>query len=139
MLKIFFRGKIHIVMNSAGREQQAFSNNSGKIPKIYKNKNYLLLIQGGIVSNLGNSVRGIAITWFILTSAGMKNSGLVLALFSVCWIVPNIVLGPVSGALVDRINRKFIIVSTDIFSGIFVMIIAFLTYINFMPFRKGVR
>ncbi|MCP4176973.1 MAG: MFS transporter [bacterium] len=120
-------------MNSVGRQQQKFSHNIGRIPKIYKNKNFLLLIQGGIVSNLGNSVRGIAITWFILTSAGMKNSGLVLALFSICWIVPNIALSPMSGVLVDRINRKFIIVSTDVFSGIFVLILAYLTYIDFMP------
>ena len=100
---------------------------------ILKNKDFLLLAQGQIVSNIGNSIHTVAVTWFIFDTIGKDRSGIVLGLFFVCSFIPIIFFGPVSGVFVDRISRKFIIVSTDIIRGVLLLLLCLLTYYNIFP------
>ena len=102
-------------------------------PKLYKNKNFILLAQGQIVSNIGNSIHNIAVTWFIISSVAMSHSGLMLALFSACCIIPSILLSPFSGVLVDRVSRKLIIVGADIMNGILLLNLALFSYYEIFP------
>ena len=111
-----------------------FSMNAETRKSIYRNKDFLLLMQGKFVSNLGNAIHRIAVIWYIISLVGEGKSGLYLALFSGCALIPIIFMGPLSGVYVDRINRKFIIVGSDILSGCLLLLLALFSYIDFFPF-----
>ena len=101
---------------------------------LYRNKDFLLLLQGKFVSNLGNAIHRVAVIWYIINLVKESESGLYLALFSLCTFVPLIIFGPLSGVYVDRLNRKYILVGTDIISGILILVLALLTKNNIFPF-----
>ncbi|MBW2465983.1 MAG: MFS transporter [Deltaproteobacteria bacterium] len=79
------------------------------------NKNYLLLWQGQTVSMLGVSLSMIALMlWIVETTDSATIMGSLLMVAA----IPNIILGPLSGALADRYSRKKIIVVCDVVSGL---------------------
>ncbi len=83
--------------------------------KLIKNKNYLLLWLGQSVSDLGSSINYIGLMWYVmeLTGSAISVSGLFIAL-----TIPSILLGPWVGVLVDKLDKKTIIVTTDIIRGL---------------------
>ncbi|WP_026478492.1 MFS transporter [Alkaliphilus transvaalensis] len=100
---------------------------------IFQNKNFMLLLIGQIVSNLGNAVHSVAVSWFIMETVGEGLSGTYMAIFGVSVLLPYIIFGPLSGVFVDRINRKKIIFGTDIIRGSLILILGLLVYNNFYP------
>ncbi|MFW9999061.1 MAG: MFS transporter [Candidatus Hodarchaeota archaeon] len=77
--------------------------NSSK--KYYKNFFYFLF--GQEFSLLGSSIVYFVISWWI------ADNPIYLSLSSVLYIVPQIFIAPIAGVLVDRLNRKYIIISID--------------------------
>jgi len=99
-------------MQSDGREQ---------VPERLFNKNYLLLWQGQTVSMLGVSLSMIALMlWIVEKTASATMMGTLLMVAA----IPNIILGPIGGALADRYSRKKILVVCDIMSGLLSLIMA---------------
>ena len=78
------------------------------------NKNIVIILSGQFVSQLGDKIYMLALSYYVLESTGSSAMmGLVLssALF------PSLILGFFSGTFIDRYNKKNIIVSTDIIRG----------------------
>ena len=100
---------------------------------LYKNRNFLLLIQGKFVSVLGNSIFSIGIIWHLLTFIDQDRSGLFLGIFYSCSLIPSIFFGPLSGVWVDKLNRKLIIVGVDLIKGSLFILLGVLTYLNIFP------
>lgn len=65
---------------------------------------------GQTVSLLGTSLAQFAIVWHLTQQTG---SATVLAMASLAGMLPQIVLGPVIGALVDRWNRRMVLIAAD--------------------------
>ena len=85
---------------------------------LYHNKNFILLFLGGLVSRIGNGIHNIAILWFVLDLTGSATAtGTLLVLTS----LPGVILGPFSGVIADRVNRKFLIVGMDVIRGLVVL------------------
>ncbi|SHK63747.1 MFS transporter [Paramaledivibacter caminithermalis] len=79
------------------------------------NKNFILLIIGSLVSRLGTVIYNFALAWWLLERTGTaKYTGYVMA----ASFIPAALIGPMSGVLVDRLNRKYVLVWTDIIAGI---------------------
>ncbi len=92
-----------------------------QIPSRLLNKNYLLLWQGQTVSMFGESLARIALMlWIVETTDSATMMGTLLMIAA----IPNIILGPISGALADRFSRKKIIVICDIVSGLLSLVMA---------------
>ncbi|NDI33278.1 MFS transporter [Chengkuizengella sediminis] len=91
-------------------------------------KNFILFCSGQFVSLFGTSVYSFAISLYILTVTG---SGLSFATNLVLSILPTVILGPVAGVLTDRLNRKMIIVGTDLISGIVLLILFIVSFVQF--------
>lgn len=86
------------------------------------NRNFLLLWQGQMVSVLGDALYDIALNFFVLELTGSTAiMGTVMALVT----IPRIILGPISGVIVDRYDRKKLIVFGDIVRGISILFIGF--------------
>ena len=62
------------------------------------------------VSLVGSSVAGFALVWWLTTTTG---SATVLVTAALATTLPQVLLGPVAGALVDRWNRRKVMIAAD--------------------------
>ncbi len=67
---------------------------------------------GQAASLFGSSLAGFALIWWLTQTTG---SATVLATASIAGMLPGILLGPFAGALVDRWNRRVIMIVADAF------------------------
>lgn len=82
------------------------------------NRNFLLLWQGQLVSAAGDAVYRIAIGFWILAVTG--STALMGALMAAS-VVPRILLSPVGGTWADRVERKWLLVGSDLAAGFAVL------------------
>ena len=79
------------------------------------NKNFLLLLQGKLISNLGDVLYSVALSYWILETTGSKTMmGIILAVQTLV----KVILSPLGGVISDRLNRKKIIVYSDFICGL---------------------
>lgn len=83
--------------------------------RLLKNKNMALIFYGQWVSNMGSSINILGLSWFILNFNGKASDLAALLFFR---FLPSILVGPLAGTFVDRMNKKMIIVFSDILNGI---------------------
>ena len=84
------------------------------------NRNFFLLWQGQLVSAFGDALYAIALNLFVLEltdSTGVMGS--IMALVT----VPRIILGPFLGVVVDRSDRKKLIVIGDLIRGLSILFV----------------
>ena len=101
---------------------------------LYKNKNFLLMLSGKFISLLGNSIHRIGIIWFVLSIYG-DNSGKVLSLVLVASILPTALFGSVLGTIVDRYNKKTLIIISDLLSGVVVFLLSLFLNLSAMDWH----
>ncbi|MFX4262846.1 MFS transporter [Pelotomaculum propionicicum] len=87
------------------------------------NKDYFLLWTGQLVSQLGDKFYAIALAWWVLERT---NSPAVMGFFMVVSVLPELLFGLIAGGFIDRWNRKAIIVASDIFRGLAVIVVTIL-------------
>lgn len=90
-----------------------------------KNKNFFLIITGKLISLMGNSIFDIAVIWYVLAKYG-KGSGTMLALIMFMAILPTVLLGSFSGSIIDRYNKKLILIISDFIAALAVFSVFFL-------------
>ncbi|MCK4284585.1 MAG: MFS transporter [Candidatus Lokiarchaeota archaeon] len=73
-------------------------------------KNYIFLYSGQLFSLLGSSITQFVIIWWITIETG---SIIILSIASFVYILPMTLSMPIAGVIVDRYNRKKIIVIVD--------------------------
>jgi len=105
------------------------SNNSEEEEKIgfadvLKNRNYFYLWLGKNISYFGNGINLIALIWFVFALTG---SALDVGILMIFRTIPTIVFGLLSGALIDRANKKAIIIAADFGRGLLVLLLPFVT------------
>ena len=111
-------------MNVAEVNKGVLINETPKKEALW-NKNYFLLWQGQLVSSLGNQAYSLALGFWILAVTGSTALYGTLVATST---LPGVLLSPISGAIVDRLDRKKILVWTDLIRGFFVTIVAIGAY-----------
>lgn len=83
-------------------------------------KNFWFLWFGQSVSLLGSSMTGFAITIWAFEKTG---SALVLSISGMLIMVPKLIVGVLAGPLVDRLNKKTVMVCADIGAGLCTLIL----------------
>ena len=86
-------------------------------------RNFSLLVWGQIFSLLGNYTLKFALSMYVLEQTGSASR---FAAILAASTVPAVFLSPVGGVLADRINRRTIMITLDVVSGISVGILWFL-------------
>jgi DHA3 family macrolide efflux protein-like MFS transporter len=71
---------------------------------------FFIIWSGQAVSLLGSQLAQFALIWWLTQETG---SATVLALASMVGLLPRVILGPIIGALVDRWNRRHIMLVAD--------------------------
>lgn len=99
--------------------------------KLFKDKNFLLLMQGNFVSQLGSLMQTFALSLYVLNQ--YESTTLFASILIVSGIT-RMILGPFSGVLVDWFDRKKMIVRLDIISGLVVLGLAGLYFgLGYLP------
>ena len=91
------------------------------------NKNFTLLIQGNAVSTIGDVMYGIAIGYWVYQATG--SSALMGVMTSISMFV-TMFLSPFCGGIVDKCNRKSLIVAIDLIQGFVMLTVGVLAYFN---------
>lgn len=69
---------------------------------------------GQLVSLLGSSMTGFALPIWVFEKTGRVQE---LALIGLAYILPLIIMSPIAGAIVDRSNRKLVMMLSDLAAG----------------------
>lgn len=91
------------------------------------NKDFVLLLQGNAVSTIGDLMYSVAIGYWVYEQTG--SSGL-MGIMSAISMFVTMFLSPFSGSIVDKCNRKWVLVSMDIMQGMIMLGIGLLTYLD---------
>jgi MFS family permease len=80
-----------------------------------QNRNYRFTWCGQVVSEIGDHFNNIAVFSLALTHT---KSGLVVAGVMLSRAIPAMFAGPIAGVLLDRLNRKHVMIASDLIRGI---------------------
>lgn len=89
---------------------------------VLKNPNFALLWAGQGVSDIGSQINFIALTLLVVDLTG---DVMPVSLLFIALTVPSVLLGPWAGVLVDRWNKKAVIILSDVIRGGLAIAMAF--------------
>ncbi|MGN1344420.1 MAG: MFS transporter [Traorella sp.] len=91
------------------------------------NRDFILMLQGNLVSALGDVLYSVAIGYWVYEKTG--SSALMGLMSSISMFVVMFVT-PFSGTIVDKLNRKKVIVGMDVARGAIMLIVGILAYME---------
>ena len=91
------------------------------------NRDFILLLQGNVVSTIGDLMYSVAIGYWVYRQTG---SSALMGIMSSISMFVTMFLSPFSGSIVDKCSRKWVLVGMDIMQGIVMLIIGLLAYLD---------
>ena len=91
------------------------------------NKNYILLLQSSVISALGDLMYSVAIGYWVYTQT---ESSSLMGIMSAISMLVTMVLSPFAGSVVDKLNRKWVMVVGDLCQGAIMLTIGTLAYME---------
>lgn len=89
------------------------------------NKDYILMLQGNAVSALGDVLYSVAVGYWVFEKTG---SSTLMGVMSSISMFVVMFLSPFSGTIIDKCNRKGIIVGMDVLRGMIMLSIGLLAF-----------
>lgn len=90
--------------------------------RLVRNRNFSLLWVGQLVSLFGERIHTVAIGFLVLEATG---SAIQVGLTFAATAIPNVVLGPLAGTLVDRWDRRWTMILCDLLRAGLVIAVPF--------------
>lgn len=91
------------------------------------NKDYILLLQGNAVSTIGDLMYSVAIGYWVYEQTG--SSGL-MGIMSAISMFVTMFLSPFTGSIIDKCNRKWVLVGMDIMQGVLMLAVGTLAWMG---------
>src|SRR5258708_19460320 len=82
------------------------------------NRNFRLLYFGQAISQLGDWFNSVAVYALLLDLTG---SATAVAWMMIVQFLPMAIVGPLAGVVVDRVDRKRLMISADLFRGVMIL------------------
>lgn len=82
---------------------------------VLRNRTFLILWGGQLVSVLGDMLFGLALMWWVVSETG---SGVAMSGVALASSLPRLLLGPIVGVYVDRLDRRKMMLWADTLNGI---------------------
>jgi MFS family permease len=90
-------------------------------------RGFVVVWLGQVVSMLGTGMTNFAISFWIFQQTG-EATALTWAIFF--FMAPSVLFSPIAGAIVDRANRKTVMIVSDLLAGIATIILLFLLAVD---------
>ena len=97
------------------------------MPKKLWNKNFILLLQGNAVSTIGDLMYSVAIGYWVYEQTGSSS---LMGIMSAISMFVTMFLSPFSGSVVDKCNRKWVLVIGDLFQGLIMLSVGALAFLG---------
>ena len=91
------------------------------------NKDFILMLQGNAVSDIGDLLYSVAIGYWVYEQTG--SSALMGVMSSISMFV-TMFLSPFTGSIVDKCSRKGMIVGMDVLRGLIMLVLGVLLYMS---------
>jgi MFS family permease len=103
------------------------SRSPSRVPylRVIRSPRYFPLWLGQIISNLGDTLNYVALVVLVFR---LSHSGLAVSALVLTEIVPTLLLGPLAGIVIDRVDRKRLLIVVDTARAVLVLALA-LTHI----------
>ncbi len=85
---------------------------------------------GQAISLLSSSIMQMALIWYITMQSG---SATYLSLAAIMAYLPQALLGPFAGAIVDRFNKKYILIFSDLFISAVSLFLGIFAFLGDLP------
>ena len=89
------------------------------------NKDYILLLQGSAVSTIGDLMYSVAIGYWVFEQTGSSS---LMGIMSAISMFVTMFLSPFSGGIIDKCNRKWMMVAMDLLQSAVMLTIGVLAY-----------
>jgi len=90
-----------------------------------RNRNFLALWIGQLVSQIGDQFATIAVLMLV---NNLTDSTLPLAILALSLAIPQIIFGLVGGVCVDRLDRKAVMIISDVIRGLAILTALFIQH-----------
>jgi len=80
-------------------------------PSLLRNRRFWLFWGGQSLSKIGDKLHYIALMWYVVSKTG---SGMAMGQLMLASSLPVVLLAPKAGELIDRLNRKWVLVAADL-------------------------
>jgi MFS family permease len=91
------------------------------------NRSFVCLTVGSLVSRLGTAIFDVVLAWWLVQETG---SALPVGYVLAAATIPTILLGPIGGVLVDRWNKKYVLVAADLVAAGAAAAVAAMAYLD---------
>lgn len=91
------------------------------------NKDFVLLLQGNTVSTIGDLMCSVAIGYWVYQQTGSNS---LMGIMSAISMFVTMFLSPFSGSIVDKCNRKWVLVGMDLLQCAVMLTVGILAYLN---------
>ena len=89
------------------------------------NRDFILLLQGSAVSTIGDLIYSVAISYWVYEQTGSSSLMGIMAAIS---MFVTMFLAPFTGSIVDKCNRKWVLVGMDVMQGVIMLVVGILAY-----------
>ena len=91
------------------------------------NKDYILLLQGNAVSTIGDLMYSVAIGYWVYEQTG---SSALMGIMSAISMFVTMFLSPFTGSIIDKCNRKWMMVGMDVMQGVVMLGVGLLAFLG---------
>ena len=91
------------------------------------NKDFILMLQGNAVSDIGDLLYSVAIGYWVYEQTG---SSTLMGVMSSISMFVTMFLSPFTGSIVDKCSRKGMIVGMDVLRGLIMLVLGVLLYMS---------
>lgn len=89
-------------------------------PKSWK-RNFYLFLTGQFLSGITSMIVQYSIIWYLTEATG---SATILSIATLLGMIPMVILSPFAGPFIDRLNKKSLLIVTDIIVAIFALVLS---------------
>ncbi|MEY8352979.1 MFS transporter [Lachnospiraceae bacterium 54-53] len=94
-------------------------------------RDFLTIAGGQTVSLIGSAAVQFSLIWWLASETA---SPIMMSIAGVSAFLPQLILGPLAGVWVDRLNRKTVIIAADLFIGLTALVFALFFLLGNPPY-----
>jgi MFS family permease len=96
---------------------------------VFRNRNFSRIWTGQLISTMGSALTSLAASIYVFR---LTNSAMSVGLMLMATAAPSLLVGLFAGVLVDRYDRKRIMIAADLLRAVLVFLIPFLVPLNIL-------